>query len=151
LAEAWGKASVIQPPLKPPKYLPSAEVPKERESRQIDAEDLGKELHKYELGSATIINDGTTEAGSFAKQLEVGLRMAGWAVGGDNVKIGDPEFFPDSLTLEVSFTAASPDDHSIQIAKRLSALLEKRHVPARVRYTDLKFPADFIRIKVAGR
>jgi hypothetical protein len=101
--------------------------------------------------AATIINDGTNEAGNFAKQLEIGLHMAGWQVGGDNIKMGDPEFFPDSLTVEISSVPASSEDHSVDEAKNLVAALKNQGVAATQRFTTLKFPPNFMRIKVAGQ
>jgi hypothetical protein len=47
-------------------------------------------------------------------------------VGGNNIKIGDPAFFPDSLTVEVSSVAASPEDHSVAEAKSLVTALKKQ-------------------------
>lgn len=78
-------------------------------------------------------------------------RMADWEVGGDNIKIGDPQFFPDSLTIEVSATAASPEDHSREEAQNLLAALKKQGVTATLRFTTLAFPPNFMRIKIAGQ
>jgi hypothetical protein len=91
------------------------------------------------------------EAGAFAKQLEIGLRMTGWTVGGDNIKMGDPEFFPDGLTVELSSNVVSPNDKSEMQAKLLIANLGKLGVNATLRFTTLTFPPNFMRIKVAGR
>jgi len=62
----------------------------QRGKRFVSAEALGISLRSQGPSAATIINDGTNEAGNFAKQLEIGLHMAGWQVGGDNIKMGDP-------------------------------------------------------------
>lgn len=120
--------------------------------RVISAESLGL-LLKSEgvISSATIINDGTVEAGNFAQQLGIGLQMAGWQVGGDNIKMGDPQFFPDSLTLEVSASPASASDNSIREAKSLQKALEKQGIDATLRLTELQFPPNFMRIKVSGQ
>jgi hypothetical protein len=147
IAEAWGKVSIAEPPARPPSRVPSRQT----ETRRISAEDLGKELRGSLPASATVINDATVEAGTFAKQIEIGLRMGGWAVGGDNIKAGDPEFFPDALTVEVSSVPAAADDHSTQAAKNLIAALHKQNVEATLRFTELRFPPNFMRIKVAGR
>jgi hypothetical protein len=149
---AWGAVSQL-----PTKAIDGAMATPEYPSRVqqgrrfVSAETLGSSLKDKEPSAATIINDGTNEAGNFAKQLEIGLRNAGWQTGGDNVKMGDPAFFPDSLTIEVSTIPASGEDHSIQEAKNLKAALERQDVEATVRFTDLRFPANFMRIKVAGR
>jgi hypothetical protein len=119
--------------------------------RFVSAEKLGLALLGKETSSATVINDGTNEAGNFANQLVIGLRNANWVAGGDNIKIGDPAFFPDSLTMEVSSRPASADDHSVAEAKSLISALAKQGVTATLRYTDQAFPANFMRIKVAGQ
>ena len=72
-------------------------------------------------------------------------------MGGDNVNMGDPDFFADGLTVEVSSVPASTEDHSLQEAKKFLAVLDKQHVGATMRFTDLRFPPNFMRIKVAGR
>jgi hypothetical protein len=71
--------------------------------------------------------------------------------GGNNIKIGDPAFFPDSLTVEVSTKPTSTDDHSIAEAKALVSALARQRVTAILRYTDQAFPPNFMRIKVAGQ
>jgi hypothetical protein len=120
--------------------------------RFVSAEKLGLDLLQgKETSSATVINDGTNEAGNFANQLVIGLRDANWVAGGNNIKIGDPAFFPDSLTVEVSSRPASADDHSIAEAKSLVSALAKQGVTATLRFTDQAFPANFMRIKVAGQ
>ena len=120
--------------------------------RVIDAEKLGDVLRAAPPAAATVISDGTVEAGALAQQLVIGLGMGGWQAGGDNVKSGDPNFFPDSdLTIEVSATAASPEDHSVEAAKRLVTDLARQNVVATLRYTTLTFPENFMRIKVARR
>jgi hypothetical protein len=152
LAKAWGKASSIKSKAVEGASPSQAQPPQiQNTTREISAEKLGKQLAMWRPAAATIINDGTNEAGNFAKQLEIGLRMAGWQVGGDNVKMGDPVFFPDSLTLEVSFPAASPDDRSDDAARRLLEALREQEIQATIRFTDLKFPPNFIRIKVRGK
>ena len=118
--------------------------------RTISAEKLGLDLKDKETSSATVVDDGTNEAGNFANQLVIGLRDAGWVVGGNNIKIGDPAFFPDSLTVEVSAKPAAPNDHSVAEAKTLIAALKKQGVSATLRFTEQAFPANFMRIKVAG-
>jgi hypothetical protein len=123
----------------------------QRGKRFVSAEALGISLRSQGPSAATIINDGTNEAGNFAKQLEIGLHMAGWQVGGDNIKMGDPEFFPDSLTVEISSVPASSEDHSVDEAKNLVAALKNQGVAATQRFTTLKFPPNFMRIKVAGQ
>jgi hypothetical protein len=119
--------------------------------RAVNAETLGVALKTGEPASATIIDDGTNEAGNLANQLVIGLGFAGWQAGGDNIKIGDPAFFPDSLTVEVSAIPASSADHSTQEAKGLIAALEKQGIEATLRFTNLAFPPNFMRIKVAGK
>jgi hypothetical protein len=119
--------------------------------RFVSAEKLALDLRSKESSSAAVINDGTNEAGNFANQLVIGLRGANWVVGGNNIKIGDPAFFSDSLTVEVSSVAASPEDHSVAEAKSLVAALKKQGVAATLRYTEQAFPSNFMRIKVAGQ
>jgi hypothetical protein len=151
LAKAWGTVSELDtraiegamPTLKDPPQI-------QQGKRFVSAETLGAALRNREPSSATIINDGTNDAGNFAKQLENGLQKSGWQVGGNNVKIGDPHFFPDSLTIEVSSNPASSEDRSIDEAKHLIAALESQGVRASLRFTALKFPPNFMRIKVAG-
>ena len=150
LADLWGKVTVAEPPTKG-RSEPPKPVHRQITNRHVDPEQLGKALRGSELASATVINDGTVEGGAFAKQLQVGLQMAGWQVGGNNVKIGDPDFFPDGLTIEVSAVPLGPDDHSIQEAKAVKAALEKQNIDAALRFTDLHFPPNFMRVKVAGR
>jgi hypothetical protein len=152
LVKEWGNASLFNIPAVKGALPTTTEPPQiQRGPRHISAEQLGSYLRGEEAASATIINDGTVEAGSFAKQLQIGLMMAGWTVGGDNVKIGDPDFFPDSLTIEVSADPASPDDNSASEAKSLIDALSKQGIEATLRYTTLAFPPNFMRIKVAGR
>jgi hypothetical protein len=119
--------------------------------RFVSAEKLALDLRSKEPSSATVINDGTNEAGNFANQLVIGLRGANWVVGGNNIKVGDPAFFPDSLTVEVSSVAASPEDHSVAEAKSLVTALKKQGIAATLRYTEQAFPSNFMRIKVAGQ
>ena len=150
---SWGIASIAntqahQSAVATPKY------PKEHQvsgKRSLSAEELGIELKRTERSSATVINDGTNEAGNFANQLVIGLRFGGWIAGGNNIKMGDPEFFPDSLTVEVSANPASPEDHSTAEAKVLIAALKKQGLVATLRFTTLAFPPNFMRIKVAGQ
>jgi hypothetical protein len=151
LIKAWGRISTLTTPAVRGAVATASIPPNRQNKRNLNAEDLGAALRGSEHGAATIINDGTVEAGTFAKQLEIGLKMASWPTGGDNVKIGDPNFFPDSLTIEVSSLPASPEDHSTQEAKSLIAALQKQRVDAVLRFTDLRFPPNFLRIKVAGR
>lgn len=137
------QTSVVQrPQVKPPQALVR---------RFVSAEKLGLDLQGKEISSATVINDGTNEAGNFANQLVIGLRNANWVAGGNNIKIGDPAFFPDSLTVEVSTKPTSTDDHSIAEAKALVSALARQRVTAILRYTDQAFPPNFMRIKVAGQ
>lgn len=151
LIKAWGRVSTLSSPaVRGATASPSA-PPERRERRTLNAENLALSLRDMARGAATIVNDGTVEAGAFAKQLQIGLEMAGCQVGGDNIKIGDPEFFPDSLTIEISSIPASTEDHSLQEAKNLIAVLEQQHIGATLRFTDLRFPPNFMRIKVAGR
>ena len=119
--------------------------------RSISAEELGIDLKGAEHSSATVINDGTNEAGNFANQLVIGLMDAGWVAGGHNIKMGDPGFFPDALTVEVSSVPTSPDDHSVAAAKSLIAALAKQNIEATLRFTQQAFPSNFMRIKVAGQ
>lgn len=103
LHSSWGSVSGINSKaVQGAVATPSSPSQKQTGRRALNAENVGAVLRQEPPAAATIINDGTVEAGSFAKQLEIGLRMGGWDVGGDNIKIGDPEFFPDSLTIEVS-------------------------------------------------
>jgi hypothetical protein len=80
-----------------------------------------------------------------------GLRFGGWQAGGDNIKIGDPAFFPDSLTIEISAVPVSSEDHSIEEANALKNALKSLGTDATIRYTTLAFPPNFMRVKVAGR
>jgi len=73
--------------------------------------------------------------------------MAGWVVGGDNVKIGDPDFFPDSLSVEIS---SQTSERARDAAHALIDQLKKQNMRVELRYTDQAFPADFMRIRVAG-
>jgi hypothetical protein len=149
---AWGTVSQLNSKaVDGATATPSSPPQIQQGKRLVSAEALGLALRDKEHSAATIINDGTNEAGSFAKQLEIGLRDAGWQAGGDNIKIGDPEFFPDSLTLEVSASPASTEDHSLQEAKELAEYLRNIGIEANIRKTDLHFPPNFMRIKVAGR
>lgn len=152
LVKAWGKASELKTKAVQGAVASSTQPPQiQSGNRFVSAEVLGEDLNNKEHAAATIINDGTNESGNFAKQLVIGLRMAGWQAGGDNIKIGDPEFFPDSLTIEVSSAPASPEDHSKDDAKNLIAALNKQNVSATLRFTTLSFPPNFMRIKVSGR
>jgi hypothetical protein len=152
LVKAWGKASELDT-----KAVQGATATAQQPSqiqqgkRFVSAEALGLALKDQEHSAATVINDGTNEAGNFASQLEIGLQDAGWQVGGNNIKIGDPQFFPDSLTVEVSKNPASPEDHSVDEAKNLIEALKKQGVMATLRFTTLAFPPNFMRIKVAGQ
>lgn len=119
--------------------------------RFVDAEKLGLSLSNTEPSSASVWNDGTNEAGNFANQLVVGLRDGKWVAGGNNLKMGDPQFFPDHLTLEISSLKASPEDHSIEEAKILQKALAQQGVSAVIRYTQQAFPANFMRVKVSGQ
>ncbi len=151
LADAWGKISSAPPEKVRPKSA-TPTIPTLLQRRSINAEDLAKTVRQSGVvATATVINDGTVEAGAFAKQLEIGLRMAGWTVGGDNAKIGDPDFFPDSLTLEVSANPVSSEDHSLAEADDLATVLRGQGVAATVRLTTLAFPPNFMRIKVSGQ
>lgn len=124
--------------------------PQSSGKRFVSPEKLGLQLKGGESSSATVINDGTNEAGNFANQLVIGLRNGGWVAGGNNIKIGDPAFFPDSLTIEVSAHPESSKDHSIEEAKALVNALSKQGVKATLRFTEQAFPPNFMRIKVAG-
>ena len=116
--------------------------------RIIDVEKLGYALRESHSSAAVIINDGTNESRDFTKQLEIGLRKGRWQVNGDN--FADPEFFSNSLTIEVSSSPASADDHSSQEAKILLETLKTEfHIEGVLRPIDLKFPPNFMRIKVA--
>jgi hypothetical protein len=130
---------------------PQENVQQGQSKRFISAEKLGLDLQGKETSSATVINDGTNEAGNLANQLVIGLRDANWVAGGNNIKMGDPAFFPDSLTVEVSSRPASADDRSVAEAKSLVSALAKQSVTATLRYTDQAFPANFMRVKVAGQ
>jgi len=152
LVKAWGKASELntkaaEGATATPQQPSQIQVSK----RFVSAESLGLALRGQEHSSATVVNDGTNEAGNFANQLEIGLQDAGWQVGGNNMKMGDPQFFPDSLTVEVSSNPASAEDHSVDEAKNLIAALKAQGVTATLRYTTLAFPPNFMRIKVAGQ
>jgi hypothetical protein len=152
IVKAWGAVSQLSTKaIEGAPATPENPARTQQGKRFVSAEILGLALKDREHSAATIISDGTNEAGNFAKQLEIGLRDAGWQVGGDNIKMGDPAFFPDSLTIEVSAVPASPEDHAIQEAKDLQTFLAKESVEAVVRFTDLRFPPNFMRIKVAGR
>ena len=152
LITKWGQVSKLQTkavdgavatPENPPQI--------QQGKRSVDAEALGLALKSGESSAATVINDSTNEAGNFANQLVVGLHFGGWQAGGNNIKIGDPGFFPDSLTVEVSANPASAEDHSIAEAKALITALKKQGVEATLRFTTLQFPPNFMRIKVAGQ
>lgn len=152
LIRKWGQLSqlhtkAVEGAVASPEHPPQIQQGK----RTINAEALGAAIKTQEPAAATVINDGTNEAGNFANQLVIGLRFGGWQAGGDNIKIGDPAFFPDSLTVEVSATPASPADHSVEEAKALIAALKKQGVEATLRFTNLAFPPNFMRIKVAGQ
>jgi hypothetical protein len=153
LTKVWGAVSVLKS--KDVNGAPAtAEQPAQIQSgkRNISPEVLGTSIKEQRIvASATIVNDGTNESGNFAKQLEIGLRMAGWQVGGDNIKIGDPEFFPDSLTIEVAEPPSSIGDLSNQEAKQLQKSLKMQGIEATIRFTTLQFPPNFVRIKVSSR
>ncbi len=127
------------------------QLPPSSGKRFVSAEKLGLDLKSKEISSASMFNDGTNEAGNFANQLVIGLRDAGWVAGGNNIKIGDPAFFPDSLTIEVSAHPESSEDHSTSEAKSLVSALARQGVKATLRFTEQAFPSDFMRIKVAGQ
>lgn len=126
-------------------------VPPSSQRRHIDAEVLGKSLRGSEAVTAAVWNDGTVEAGGLARQLEIGLQMAGWKVSGGGTKMADPDFFPDAITIEVSAEPQSTNDHSVELAKKLRECLGAQHVESTVSFTKQRFPLDFIKIKVAGR
>lgn len=117
--------------------------------RAISIEALAKDMKGSEPSAATVINDGTNESGNFAQQLVRALQDGGWQAGGNNVKTGDPDFFPDNLTLEISAVPASTQDHSKEEARTLQKALEKQGIKSVIRETDLKFPTNFMRIKIA--
>lgn len=122
-----------------------------QERRIINAQELGLALKDKEPMTAAIWNDGTNEAGTFAQQLVIGLQMAGWQIKGGGQKLADPYFFPDGLTIEISSIPIS-EDYSAKQAKILVEVLKvKFHIDAVLRYTDQKFPPNFMKIKVAGR
>jgi len=152
LIKKWGQVSRLQT-----KAVEGAVATSEHPSqiqqgrRTINAEALGAALKSEPTAAATVINDGTNEAGNFANQLVIGLGFGGWQAGGDNIKMGDPAFFPDSLTVEVSSNPASPGDRSSEAAKALVAALKRQGVEVSLRYTTLAFPPNFMRIKVAGQ
>jgi hypothetical protein len=153
LAKAWGAISQLKSP-SVNGASPSAVNPPivQTGKRAIRAEALATLLKaEHVISAATIINDGTNESGNFAKQLEIGLQMASWAVGGDNVKMGDPAFFPDSLTLEVAANPANGSDNSKLQAKQLQDVLKKQGIDSAIRFTTLQFPPNFMRIKVASQ
>lgn len=152
LIKKWGQLSqlhtkAVEGAVASPEHPPQIQQSK----RTINAEALGVALRSQQPAAATVINDGTNEAGNFANQLVIGLRFGGWQAGGDNIKIGDPEFFPDSLTVEVSATRASPSDHSVEEAKSLIGALRTQGIEATLRFTNLAFPPNFMRIKVASQ
>ena len=153
LANAWGAISQLKSPAVNG-AIPTPTSPSVIQSgkRTISAEALATQLKaEHIVATATVINDGTNESGNFAKQLEIGLQMSSWTVGGDNIKIGDPEFFPDSLTLEVAANPVSVDDNSKNDAKQLQEALKKQGIDSAIRFTTLQFPANFMRIKVASQ
>jgi len=152
LIKMWGQVSKLKTKAVEGAIATSdhpAQIQKER--RTIDAERLGAMLNSAKPAAATVINDGTNEAGNFANQLVIGLRFGGWQAGGDNIKMGDPAFFPDSLTIEVSTVPVSPEDRSIEEANALKNALKAQGTAATIRYTVLAFPPNFMRIKVAGQ
>jgi hypothetical protein len=131
------------------KRLTSKTQPPEKGYRMIDAEKLAMELKNRKHSSAEIWNDGSKDAINFVQQFQIGLQMAGWKMV-DGGPWGGADF-PDSLTIEVSSTAVSDADHSKEVAKILKKALEKLHIEAVLRFTDQKFPPNFMRIKVAGQ
>jgi hypothetical protein len=142
--------------VKAPRPEPPTEtkpLPSERPfvRRFVDAEKLGIYLLGSEPSSASVWNDGTNEAGNLANQLVIGLMNGKWIAGGNNLKMGDPAFFPDSLTLEVSSQKVSSADHSEDEAKTLQRALAQQGVTSVIRYTQQVFPANFMRVKVAGQ
>jgi hypothetical protein len=151
LTAAWGKISTVAPTIATADMSTQNDLVFFQPQLRIDPERLGLDMRRYGSAAATVVNDGTNQAGNFAKQLEIGLRMGGWTVGGDNIKMGDPEFFPDGVTIEVSSTPSARTDHSREHAKELIEELKKQGVVAILRFTDLKFPENFLRIKVAGK
>jgi len=152
LIAAWGAISQLNSKVVEGATATPSSPPKIQQGKRfVSAEALGLALKEKEHSAATIISDGTNEAGALAKQLEIGLRDAGWQTGGDNIKMGDPAFFPDSLTLEVSASPASTEDRSLEEAEELQQYLERNGIEAVIRKTDLQFPPNFMRIKVAGR
>ncbi len=115
----------------------------------IDVKRLVLILKESEPSSASIISDTTREARDFAKHLETGLRIGGWTVAGDS--FSDPEFFSGSLAIEVSSNPASANDHSSQEAKALLDILKTQfNIEGTLYQVDVKFPPDFMQIKVAG-
>ena len=135
-----------------PKMHEPSQEPQPAGRRFVDAETLGLYLKSAPpASSASVINDGTNEAGNLANQLVIGLIAGNWVAGGNNIKMGDPAFFPDPLTIELSSARASATDYSPEEAKTLQQALKSQGVMAEIRYTQQAFPANFMRIKVAGR
>ncbi len=152
LAKAWGKASQLSTKaIEGATSTPQFPAQLQTGRRYVSAEKLALALKDQEHSTATIINDGTNEAGNFANQLEIGLQNAGWQVGGNNIKIGDAALFPDSLTVEISSNPASPEDHSMAEGNALINALRGQGVSATLRLTTLIFPPNFMRIKVSGQ
>ena len=135
-----------------PKMHEPSQEPQTAGRRFVDAEKLGLYLKSAPpASSASVINDGTNEAGNLANQIVIGLIAGNWVAGGNNIKMGDPAFFPDPLTIEVSNARASANDYSPEEAKTLQGALKNQGVVAKIEYTQQAFPANFMRIKVAGR
>jgi hypothetical protein len=120
--------------------------------RYVNAKELGKQLKQFSGVTAAIWNDGTNEPGALAKQIEIGLEMANWTTGGNNIKMGDPSWFPDSLTIELSSKMEPSQERAHKAAKELKRVLKTSfQIDSEIRYTDQVFPRNFMRIKVASQ
>jgi hypothetical protein len=144
---AWGCCNTA-----PYRYskLPE-EQPTQTGKRFVDEEKLGLALADKETSSATVINDGTNEAGNLANQIVIGLWVGKCVAEGNFIKTGAPSYFPDPLTLEVSSVRTSAEDHSVEEAKALKAALTEQGVVAVLQYTQQAFPPNFMRVKIAGQ
>jgi hypothetical protein len=115
--------------------------------RNVDSNTLRDEVVAVAGISGSIWCDGSGNSCRVAKQIQTGLNAAGWSIGGDNVNVGDSEFYPSSLTIEIS---SDPNAQSQNAATTLRRALKKQNVAAEIQ-PNPAFPPNVMRIKVASQ